>query len=742
MWRQRIEFWGFCGYFAVRFTSESSFSLAAEAVVVSPMALINTIRQRSGLAILAISVGMILFILSDLFGGQSRFFGGQDTTVGSIAGKEVDYKAFEEEVEKAKNNFANQQGRQPNEQEAAGLRDQSWNSLVSRTMLDKQFADLGLMVTDKELKDLVQGANPHPSIKQAFTDPKTGLFDRAKVKQYLRDLDKQAPEQQAAWAEFERNLGPDRMRAKYEAMLKMSSYVTKVEAERMKQEQTMTASAQVLFVPYFSIADSLIKVTDDQITDYIGRHRDRFKVEAGRTLEYVTIPVTASKEDSAAIKEEVAQLATQFKATANDSLFVMANSDQPYAGAYVGLGDLSPELRKEGSLTVGEVYGPFTANGGLQLVKVAGEKAGTNPAARASHILIKPAAQTPEAEAEAKTKAQDLIDQINKGADFADLAAKFGTDGTATQGGDLGYFTKGRMVPEFETAIFGAKTLGTLPAPIKTQFGYHVIKITSLPDARTYRLATIQKSIQPSDVTHEAAYTKAQQLRAAATDRAALLAAVEKDKTLVKTEAKDIPASSRAVNNLQNGRELVRWAYNEETKLGAVSDPMEIDNQFVIATLTGKREKGTATAENSRDQVTAEIRKELKGKLIADKLAAAKGNTLPEIATAYGPTAQTKQAPNVQFGNGSLPEIGYEPAAVGALFGLKAGKRSAPIVGEQGVVVVQLESLGTPDATQPGQDVAQLRKQLEQQRQGRSQNALYQALQEKADVQDSRVKFY
>ncbi len=709
------------------------------------MALINKIREKSGWAIGAIALGMLMFIVAgDLFGSQSRFFSGRDTTVGTIAGKDIDYKEFEAEVEKAKTNFANQQGHQPTEQEAAGLRDQTWNSLVSRTMLDKQFDDLGLMVSDKELKDLVQGANPHPAIKQAFTDPKTGVFDRAKVKDYLRNLDKQPQEQQIAWAEFERNLRPDRMRAKYEALLKMSSYVTKFEAERMKADQGQTATAQVLFVPYFTIADSLLKVTDAQITDYIARHRDRFKVEAGRTIEYVTIPVAASKADSIAVTEEVTALAQQFKTTANDSLFVMANSDQPYSGTFVGLGDIPQELRKVGTLTTGEVYGPFAANGGLQLIKVTGEKTGTSPAARASHILIKAATQTPEAEAEAKQKAQDLINRINKGEDFAVLAAQFGTDGTASQGGDLGYFSKGRMVPEFETAIFGAKSLGTLPAPVKTQFGYHVIKITALPDARTYKLATIQKTVQPSDLTHEAAYTRAQQLRAASTDRAALVAAVAKDKTLTKLEAKDIPSVSRAVNNLQNARALVQWAYNDETKLGAVSDPMEIDNQFVIATLTGKRDKGYATAENSREQVTAEVRKELKGKAIAEKLAAANGNTLADIAAKYGPTAQVKAAPSVQFANGALPEVGYEPAAVGALFGLKPGKRSAPITGEQGVLIVQLEKMGDPAAQpqQPAQDLTATRKQLEQQRQGSAQNALYQALQEKADVVDSRVKFY
>ncbi|MBC7449496.1 MAG: SurA N-terminal domain-containing protein [Hymenobacteraceae bacterium] len=707
------------------------------------MALINKIREKSGWAIGAIALGMLMFIVAgDLFGSQSRFFSGRDTTVGKIAGQDVDYREFEAEVEKAKVNFANQQGHQPNDQEAANLRDQTWGALVNRKMLDKQFADLGLLVSDKELKDLVQGPNPHPAIKQAFTDPKTGVFDRAKVKEYLRNLDKAPQEQQLAWTEFERNLGPDRMRAKYEALLKMSSYVTKFEAEQLKQEQAQTASAQILFVPYFTVADSLLKVTDAQITDYIARHRDRFKVEDGRTIEYVTIPVTASKDDSATVRQEAAALTQQFKTTQNDSLFVMANSDQPYSGAFVGLGDLPQELRKSGTPTVGEVYGPYALNGGLQLIKVAAEKTGTSPAARASHILIKAAAQTPEAEAEAKQKAQDLINRINKGEDFAVLAAQFGTDGTASQGGDLGYFTKGRMVPEFETAIFGAKSLGTLPAPVKTQFGYHVIKITALPDARTYQLATVQKSIQPSDVTHESAYTRAQQLRASAADRAALVAAIAKDKTLTKLEAKDVPSSSRSVNNLQNARELVRWAYNEDTKLGTVSDPMEIDNQFIIATLTGKREKGYATAENSRDQVAIEVRKELKGKLIADKLATAKGATLADIAAKYGPTAQVKQVPTVQFNNPSIPGVGYEPAAVGSLFGLKPGKRSGTITGEQGVMIVQLENLTSVPAEQGVKQLPLLRKQVAQQRQDRAQNSLYQALQEKADIQDSRVKFY
>ncbi len=705
------------------------------------MALINKIREKSGFAIGAIALGMLIFIvLGDLLGSRSRFFGGPDRTMGTIGGESVDYDEFNAAFEKQKQGFVNQQQKQPNDQEAAQLRDQTWNQLISQKMLDEQFGALGLMVTEKELVDMVQGQNLHPAIKQSFTDPKTGAFDKAKVIEYLKNIDKAPQEQRLAWEQFEASLGPDRMRQKYENLLKMSAYVPKAEVDRLQREQKLAADGRAVFVPYFTVADSLVKVTDTQLSDYLTRHRDQFKVEDGRTLEYVTIPVSPSKEDSAAAKNELAQLTESFKTTANDSLFVKANSDQPYTGAFVGLGDLPQELKTVGALTPGQVYGPFQQGANSQLIKVVAEKMGANPAARASHILFKAAAQTPEAEADAKKRAEDVLNQIKKGADFAAMARQYGTDGTAPQGGDLGYFTKGRMVPEFETAIFGAKATGLVPTLVKTQFGYHIIKVTSLADARTYQLATVTKGVNASDNTHEAAYTRAQQFRASANDRAALVAAAEKQK-LQKQEAKDIPSASRNVNALQNARELVRWAYNDETKLGAVSDVFEIDNQFVIAVLTGKQEKGYAKIDNQRERLTTEVRKEVKGKLIADKLAAAQGKTLEDVAAKYGPLAQVKMAPNVLFANGSLPEVGYEPAAVGTLFGLKAGQRSAPIKGEQGVLIVEPTAFKDNPTPNPQDAVAQ-RKQLEQQRQGREQGNLYQALRDKADVTDSRVKFF
>ena len=466
--------------------------------------------------------------------------------------------------------------------------------------------------------------------------------------------------------------------------------------------RTPRKTLKYLFVPYGSISDSAVKVTDDQLQAYLDKNKGKYKVEDARSIEYITIPVVASKEDSAAVKSSMGELATQFASAPVDSLFVMQNSEQPYNKALRSPADLPEELRKQLPLTQGRIYGPYAENGTYSLYKVTGVGTGKEPAARASHILIKPEGTTPEAKAAAKAKAQDLLNKIKGGADFAAMARQFGTDGTKDQGGDLGWFGKGRMVPEFEKAIFGASSTGLLPNVVETSFGYHLIKITALPTKQTYQVAEVKKSITPSDATREAAYARAQELKGEATDLESFRSLTTKDKTLVKQEAKNLERGARSVNNLQNAREMVRWAFGfnqggDETKVGDVSEVYEMGDQYVIAALTDERTKGTATVASLRPELSALVRNEAKAKQIMDKLP--KTGTLEEMAQKYGPTAQVGTAEGVVLGQGSIPNVGFEPLAVGKAYALKPGQKSAPIQGEQGVLVV--EPVSTTPAPPP-----------------------------------------
>jgi peptidyl-prolyl cis-trans isomerase D len=248
------------------------------------MALINNIRKKSGLAVGIIAIALLSFmVLGDLLGPNSRLLGGDQNVIGEIAGEEITIQEFESALDGVKQNYAAQTGRQPGEEELASLREQTWSQLILKIAYKKEFDRLGIEVSDEELVDMVQGNNIHPVIKQTFVNQQTGQFDRSLVVKYLReDLPKAPQEQQAAWYNFENNLSPERQLTKYNNLVKMSSYITTAEAKRYQAEQNNKADVKYLFVPFFAIPDSSIKVTDSQLEAYLEENKEKYKVEESR----------------------------------------------------------------------------------------------------------------------------------------------------------------------------------------------------------------------------------------------------------------------------------------------------------------------------------------------------------------------------------------------------------------------------------------------------------------------------
>ena len=705
------------------------------------MALINTIREKSGVAVGAVAIGMLLFIVGgDLIGGRNRLFGRNDQAVGEVNGEKIELPEFNAALEQAKQNFAQQQGRPADDQAMSYLREQTWNQLLARRAYQPEFEKLGLATSDDELVDLVQGDNISPSLRQAFTDPKTGQFDRARLVDYLKNLDKLPAESQVAFRNFEAALRDfDRPLQKYNALLKNSVYVTSVEAKRFDEAQNAKANFRYLFVPYTSVSDSAVKPTDAQLQDYLDRHKGRYKVEEGRTIEYIVVPEVASKEDSAAIRQNMDALAQQFRTAPNDSLFAKQNSEQPYSAAYLPVSQLPQQLNTQ-PLAVGQVYGPIAVGNTLAIYKITGEK--PKPMVQASHILFKADAQMPPAvKATVKAQAQDILNKIKAGADFAAMAKQYGSDGTKDKGGDLGYFDKTSMVPEFSKAAFAAPGLGLLPTLVETNFGYHIVKVTGKKSENTYQIASVLKAVQPSEATQNATYERAQQLKADAPDLEAFRQLAAKDKTLQKQEAKNLDANARAVGPIQNAREIVRWAYGfgpdgEKTKVGDVQ-LFDIGDQHILATLVDTRDKGTATVASIKPELTAAVRNELKAKEIIAKLQG-KAGSLEDLAKIAGNGAVVQNAEAVNQSQSAIPGVGFEPDAVGRAFALKPGQKSAPIQGEQGVLVV--ESTSVTPAT-PG-DVKAVRTQLAAQRQQRQDGLVFEAIKAHANVKDNRSKFF
>jgi peptidyl-prolyl cis-trans isomerase D len=703
------------------------------------MALINKIREKSGYAIGFIALAMISFmILGDLLGPNSRLLGGNNNVIGEIAGKEITIQEFETALQGVKQNYAAQTGKQPTEDELVSLREQTWGQMILKVAYQKEFDRLGIEVSDDELVDMVQGNNVHPVIKQTFVNPQTGQFDRSLVAKYLKeDLPKVPAEQQAAWYNFEANLSPERELAKYNNLIKLSNYVTTAEAKRYQSEQNDKASVKYLYVPFFTISDSSIKVTDEQLQAYLDKNKERYKVEESRAIEYVTIPIKPSATDSASVRKEIDEMAQQFAVADNDSLFVNANSDVPFNGTSLNAGSL-PEQLKGQHLEKGKVFGPFSENGAYTIFKVMEVNDNGKASARASHILIRAANATPEAKAAAKKKAEEVLAKIKAGADFSLMAAQNGQDGTASQGGDLGFFSQGAMVPAFEKAVFGAKSAGLLPNVVETDFGYHIIKITAPKTTRNYKVATVVRAISPSDETRDIALRRADELAGTSQNLEALRQNIAKDKSLVKTEAKSVRTTDRAINNLANAREVIRWAFSDKTDKNNVSPVYEVDNQYVVAALVSKQDKGYAKVNDIRDELTAAVRNELKAQQIVAKLQGASGS-LEQVAAKYGPEAVVKTAAGVTLAASTIEGLGFDPIATGKAFGLKQGARSKPFEGQTGVMVVELQQL---DKINFSGDMSGVKKQLETARSGRAEGSVFQLIRDRSDIKDYRIKFF
>lgn len=704
------------------------------------MALISTLRTKMTKWVVgAIALSMGAFIVgSDLFGsGPRSVFGGNDREVGQIAGTSISLDEFNAAIQSRENNYILNFGRQPSEREKPTLQMQAWELLIARNAIQPEYQKVGIKVSTDEVWDMIQGKNVDESVKSAFTDS-SGRFDRSRLIEYLQQIEALSPasEQRIRWDMFRNDLRPARERIKYENLLIKTTYVTEAEGEQDYHNQNDVAEVKYLYVPFFAVSDSLVKASDADLKEYYNKNKEKYKVANTRNVSYVTFPVVASPEDSLAIREEVAKLSSEFKSVTEDSLFASSNTDGQNPFAKYSVATLPPSLAQKESLTSSQVIGPLLEEGAYRIYKIT--KVGTDTIfnAKASHILIKWDNTTPEAKKAAKEKARKILKDIKGGADFAAKAREFGTDGTASQGGDLGWFPSGKMVKPFQDAVFAVKRTGLLSDVVETDFGYHIIDVTAVKNNITYSVAIIQRNITPSDETLNATLRKADSF---ATDLSGIddFKAKAKKESLSVFEANEISTNERRINDLGDARQVVTWLFRDAT-VGKVSEVIDLTDNYVVAVMTGETEKGYKLFDKVKEEIRPLAVHELQKKYIAEKL---KGKTeaLDELAKLFGKDATVNSSSDLKMNATSMPVVGFDPVVIGSIFSLENGKRSKPIIGENGVVVADLQNKTIAPAIG---DFGMFKGQLLQSINSRGSYFIGEALKDAAKIEDKRYKFF
>jgi len=332
------------------------------------MALIGTLRNKMGKIVVgAIMLTMVAFIGTDLIGNSTLLGGGQNQDIAEIAGNIISNTQFQNKVDELSYSFALNSGRNPVQQELDQIRNQAWNALIFDQAYQLQFDELGIEVTSKELVDMVQGTNISPQIVQFFSDPNTGQFDKSNVTNFLSSLQQAPPQQRNSWISFERSLVPGRLVQKYNNLFTKTNYVTKHEAKQEYVAQNSNASIEYAFVPFLSIPDSLISISDDELEDYIDANNSEFQRDETRSLEYVVFDIQPSSTDTATVQKEVADLRNELMSTSNDSSFVTINSDDPYSYLTYNQENLPDSLQGK---EVGYVSTPAISNGVYEFYKL------------------------------------------------------------------------------------------------------------------------------------------------------------------------------------------------------------------------------------------------------------------------------------------------------------------------------------------------------------------------------------
>lgn len=682
-------------------------------------------------------VAISAFIVGDLFSGNSSILNWGRNSVGEIAGREIVFEEFQSIIREREANYYLQFGREPGEREMPSIRQQAWDLLIARHAIESQYAKVGIEVTDDEVWDMIQGKNVDENVRMAFTNQETGQFDPNRVVTYLGQL-KTMPEGSEArvrWELFQKDLKPSRERIKYENLLIKGSYVTTAESEREYHLQTDVAETKYMYVPFYAVSDSAISITDDETKAYYNKNVEKFKTEESRDLKFVSIPVIASADDSLVVKEDLARIVAEFKNTQEDSTYAAANTEGQSPYSKYTKATLPPFVPVD-SLVQGKIFGPFLDEGVYKIAKVSRIFSDTVFAARAKHILIKPADTTPVGKKAAKEKAQGILKDIKAGADFGAKAREFGTDGTASRGGDLGPITSGQMVKPFENAVFGATRKGLLNDVVETDFGYHIVEVTELKNNTAYQLAIVEKEIAPSDATINEAFRKAESF---AVDLSSIsdFEKRAKEQGVTVQEAKNVLAGDRRIGTLGEARQVVQWLFRDAS-VGKVSQVFDLEDQNVVAVMTAEIKKGYKPFELMKAEITPAVRNEAKGKIIIEKLKDAKG-TLEEVANAFGSDANVYSSSDLKLNSNSLPTVGFDPQAVGLAFALENGKRSKPVAGENGVIIMELQNK-TIAPSSP--DYGVYKTQLDQANANRNSMNIAEAIKESSNIVDKRYKFY
>ena len=729
------------------------------------MSVIQTIRNKYGkIAGAVIAIALICFIISDARNGSfGSFFGGHDSNVMKVDGIKIEPKEYE--ARKKEFEILYGKGRTLDDATRAQIDEQALQMIAYETAVGKECDKLGIQTTDEEKKELIYGPNVAREVRdfeingqRIFVNPQTGQFDPGYVK-YMEGEFQKEPEKidpdgklREQWEAIKTYvIRTDRIN-KYNALFAGSLYDPLYEAKRKFADGNSMASIRYVKVPYTSVPDNDVKVTDEDIKAYMEKHPGIFETDQPtRSIEYVSFDINPSSSDTARALDALQEIKGDFATAKDNKIFVNTKSDEAnsYSEAYVNkkmfLSRFADTIMAQPE---GSVFGPYFENGSYKLSKIT-DKKNYPDSVKCRYILVvsKNKGEERLSDSLAKAKIDSAITMIKSGSSF-DSAVNRYSDDDKSKGGENTFTLqqKTSLPKELGKFLFDGKTGETKVVKDSTEnfTGYFYAEILDQKGTGpAVQMATIVKNLAPSDSTVNAIFAKANEFAGKNATGAEFDAAVAKQ-GLNKRIGDNLKMNSFTIPGIGPAREVIKWAYDH--KIGEVSGVFQIgDQRYLVAKVSSIQDKGMmAVTPNIRPQLEQKIREEKKADIIAKKYA----GSASLDAIAQTASAQVQQSDSVSLTASYIPNLGYEPKVVGYTFftGFQPNTVSPGIQGQGGVYFITVVNRTTPpqiDLNNPGlvQMMNSQRGMQEMQERNSIGQTLLQTIIKKTDIKYNYVNF-
>lgn len=701
--------------------------------------IMNKMRDKMPVIIIIL---IVAFLATIIFEWGMNYLGltEEGYVFGKVNNEEIRYQEYEQQVQ-----FQIEQMRQQNPEQDVDentvnqIRESVWNSMVQQTLVRQEINRLGITVSDNEILDIIYNRPeelPQP-VLQNFIDS-TGVFN---IGFYQQALTMKTPEATQFWVQVEQYMRETLLSQKLQSIISNSIIVTYADILQKYKDENIIADIEFILLDPNSITDStLFAATEEQMKNYYNENKEEFKQPEAVKLKYVMFNEAPTAEDTAGVVRMLEVLSDDFKSVPEEDsaliIFVNRNSKVPYNDEFQNPSKISKgALNFLNSANVGDVSEVIVDADGIKLLRLLESRVGTEQFVKASHILF----NLDEGEEVAKQKAEEVLRRVRAGEDFNTVAEFESQDPTAKDNrGDLGWFGKGAMVTEFENAAFGGNT-GSIVGPIKTSFGYHIIKIEGKSN-NEFRFAELRESVSPSARTRNIFRQKAEVLYKAVEGGENIDSAAAREELSVMTTP-DVVRDGMIPGLGQNKR-VLDFAFNG--KVGDVIEPVRTQNGFAVYQIFEKIKEGYRDYDsvkvtiikpkvefNNKMNILIAEANELKSKIQDGNFA-----SIEQLR----PGTEIQVADSIS-GIKPPPTVGQDFVFNYIVFGMQNGEISDPIRGSRGVYMVKMKNITPFNEEDFKSKAEEIRKNLLMEKQQRVVQDWINGLQNRADIIDNRDIF-